>query len=55
MLKNAPKAEGKERIYIHGEKEFEKEDERKEEVPLYCKVYDNIKEICQEFGVKFGL
>jgi len=55
MLKNAPKAEGKGRIYIHGEKEFEKEEERNEEVPLYYKVYDTIKDICNELGVEFKL
>lgn len=55
MLKNAPKAEGKDRIYIHGEKEFEKEEERNEEVPLYYKVYDTIKDICNELGVEFKL
>lgn len=55
MLKNAPKAEGKDRIYIHGEKEFEKEKERNEEVPLYYKVYDTIKDICNELGVEFKL
>ncbi|MCD6454183.1 MAG: Ldh family oxidoreductase [Candidatus Aminicenantes bacterium] len=55
MLKNAPKAEGKDRIYIHGEKEFEKEKERNEEVPLYYKVYDTIKYICNELGVEFKL
>lgn len=55
MLKNAPKAEGRDRIYIHGEKEFEKAEERQETVPLYYKVYENIKDICQELGLEFNL
>ncbi len=55
MLKEAPKAPGKDRIYIHGEKEFEREEENKEEVPLYHKVYQDIKDICSELGVPFKL
>ncbi len=55
MLKNAPKAPGKDRIYIHGEKEFEKEEENTEEVPLYYKVYQDIKEICSDLGLEFKL
>ena len=52
MLKNAPKREGKDRIYIHGEKEFEKEDENTETVPLYIRVYEDLKSIGEEFSVK---
>lgn len=55
MLKSAQKAEGKDRIYIHGEKEFEKEEERQEKVPLYYKVYENIKAICEELNLEFKL
>ena len=51
-LRNSTKREGYDRIYIHGEKEFEKERENTEEVWLYHKVYDNIKEIGKELGVE---
>jgi LDH2 family malate/lactate/ureidoglycolate dehydrogenase len=55
-LKNSNKAEGQERIYIHGEKEFELEEKhRKEGIPLYYKVYDDLKAIGDEVGVAFNL
>ncbi len=55
MVKGAPKAPGKDRIYIHGEKEFEKEEENREEVPLYHKVYEDIREISSDLGVPFKI
>jgi LDH2 family malate/lactate/ureidoglycolate dehydrogenase len=55
-LKNSPKAEGQDRIYVHGEKEFELEEKyRKEGIPLYYKVYDDLKAIGGEVGVPFKL
>jgi len=55
-LRNSPKAEGCDRIYIHGEKEFELEEKyRKEGIPLYFKVYDDLKAIGGEVGVPFNL
>ena len=55
-LRNSPKAEGCDRIYIHGEKEFELEEKyRKEGIPLYYKVYDDLKAIAGEVGVAFTL
>ena len=55
-LRNSPKAEGCDRIYIHGEKEFELEAKyRKEGVPLFFKVYDDLKAIGDEVGVPFNL
>ncbi len=55
-LKNAPKAAGQERIYIHGEKEFEEADRRQVEgIPLLRKVYDDLRAIAQEVGVEFDL
>jgi len=51
-LKHSPKAEGAERIYIAGEKEFEKEaDYRQHGVPLFGKVADALKQIGNEVGV----
>lgn len=52
MLKNSPKRAGKDRIYVHGEKEFEKEEEYKERVPLLKNVYDEIVGIAKEVGYK---
>ena len=51
-LKNAPKAEGANRIYIHGEKEFE-ETERlaKLGVPLIPKVADELRGIAKQLGM----
>jgi L-2-hydroxycarboxylate dehydrogenase (NAD+) len=51
-LKNAPKAEGATRIYIHGEKEFE-EAERltKQGVPLIPKVADELRGIAKQLGM----
>jgi LDH2 family malate/lactate/ureidoglycolate dehydrogenase len=55
-LKNSRKAEGHDRIYVHGEKEFELEEKyRREGIPLYYKVYDDLKAIGEEMGVPFGL
>ena len=51
MVKNAPKREGKDRIYVHGEKEFEKEEENVKTVPLYIRVYEDLKKLGEEFGV----
>ncbi|MGD0627298.1 MAG: Ldh family oxidoreductase [Thermodesulfobacteriota bacterium] len=55
-LKNSAKAEGQSRIYIHGEKEFELEEKyRKEGIPLYYKVYEDLKAIASEVGVPFNI
>ena len=55
-LKNSRKAEGHDRIYVHGEKEFELEEKhRKDGIPLYYKVYDDLQAIGEEVGVAFTL
>ncbi len=55
-LKNSAKAEGQDRIFVHGEKEFELEEKyRKEGIPLYHKVYEDLKAIGHEVGVAFNL
>ena len=51
MLKNSEKAAGKDRIFIHGEKEFELYEQRKEEVPLYYKVVEELRRIGEEAKV----
>ncbi len=55
-LKGSPKAEGAERIYIHGEKEFAFEEKyRREGIPLYHKVYENLRAVAADAGVPFNL
>lgn len=55
-LKNAPRAEGQDRIWIHGEKEFEARDENiKSGVPVEEKVVTQLKEIGQKYGVEYNL
>ncbi|MCD6418843.1 Ldh family oxidoreductase [bacterium] len=55
MLKNASKREGAQRIYIHGEKEFEKSEQQQKEVKIYYKVIDDMKRIGEETGVTYNL
>jgi len=55
-LKSSNKAQGQDRIYVHGEKEFELEEKyRREGIPLYHKVYEDLKAIGDEVGVPFTL
>ena len=55
-LKNAPKAEGQDRIYIHGEKEYEKaEHYSRDGIPISPKVVEDLKAIAEEMGVKLDL
>jgi LDH2 family malate/lactate/ureidoglycolate dehydrogenase len=55
-LKNSPKAEGQNRIYIHGEKEFEMEQERKlNGVILHPKVISDLQAIADEVGETYNL
>lgn len=54
QLKNSPKAVDQERIFIHGEKEFEKAERyAREGVPLLQKVVDELAESGREIGVEF--
>jgi LDH2 family malate/lactate/ureidoglycolate dehydrogenase len=51
-LKDSPKAEGQARIYVHGEKSFERtEKHRREGIPLGLKVVENLRKIGAENGV----
>ena len=55
-LKVSAKAEGAERIYIHGEKEFEEEERhRREGIPLHPKTIATMQQIAQELGVEYDL
>jgi LDH2 family malate/lactate/ureidoglycolate dehydrogenase len=56
LLKNAPKTEGQSRIYIHGEKEYEKTElYTREGIPLNQKVAADLRAIAQEIGVDYDL
>lgn len=55
-LKNARKAEGQDRIYVHGEKEYEEaERNSREGVPLNPKVAADLRAIGDELGVEYDL
>lgn len=55
-LKNSPKAEGADRIYVHGEKEYEEAERRaKEGIPLDEKVTADMKAVAQELNVNYDL
>ncbi len=56
MMKDAPKAAGQERIYIHGEKEFElTEKNLRDGVPLLTEVVKGLREAGEQVGVPFDL
>jgi LDH2 family malate/lactate/ureidoglycolate dehydrogenase len=52
MLKNSEKAIDQDRIFIHGEKEFEFFEEQKEEVRIYYSVVEELRKIGEEVGIK---
>jgi L-2-hydroxycarboxylate dehydrogenase (NAD+) len=55
-LKDSPKAQGQNRIYVHGEKSFAKTEKyRREGVPLATPVVDSMKKIGSELGVPWPL
>jgi len=56
QLKDAPKAAGQDRIYIHGEKEFEKaERSLREGVPVLAEVVNSLVDEGRSAGVPFDL
>jgi L-2-hydroxycarboxylate dehydrogenase (NAD+) len=55
-LKGSAKAEGQQRIFIHGEKEFEVAEERmRQGIPLNPKVIRDLQQIGEELGVPYEL
>jgi LDH2 family malate/lactate/ureidoglycolate dehydrogenase len=55
-LRGSTKAKGDKRIYIHGEKEFEKHDEHKKMgVPLQEKVVAALKNLSQEMSIPYNM
>jgi len=55
-LKGTPKAEGEDRVYIHGEKEYEETERRtREGIPLHPKVAADLRALGDELGVMVDL
>ena len=55
-LKNAPKADGENRIYIHGEKQFEIQEERMQKgIPLPDPVREQLKELANNLQIDFNI
>jgi len=55
-LRTSAKSEGQDRIYIHGEKEYETADTRRSQgIPLHPKVAGDLRAIGQEVGVEYAL
>jgi LDH2 family malate/lactate/ureidoglycolate dehydrogenase len=53
-MKTSAKAQGQERIFIHGEKEWEATEERKRlGIPLHPKVVDDLRALAEELDVPF--
>jgi L-2-hydroxycarboxylate dehydrogenase (NAD+) len=51
-IKNSPKADGQNRIYIHGEKEAEEEERRRRDgIPLRASVVSRLRELATPLGV----
>lgn len=52
--RSSPRVDGQDRIYIHGEKEFEKEEDRRRNgIPLHPAVVDNIVKISGDLDVEW--
>ena len=55
-IKNSETAEGEQRIYVAGEKEWEMEDERRKRgIPLDSEVYRTLGKMAQEIQVEFSI
>jgi LDH2 family malate/lactate/ureidoglycolate dehydrogenase len=54
QMKNAPKSVGQDRIYIHGEKEFEREESyRRDGIPMLTEVVKSLEKAGHEIGIEF--
>jgi len=54
-IKESPRAKGQERIYIHGEPEFEFEEERREKgIPLHPLVILNLSNLAKDAGIEMS-
>ena len=55
-LKDAPKAEGQSRIYVHGEKSYARTERyRREGIPLGAEVIESMKKVGSELGIAWSL
>ena len=56
LLRNSKKAKNEKRIFVHGEKSFARESDRRANgIPLQEKVFANLREIGAELGVDFAI
>lgn len=55
-VKASAKAKGQDRIYIHGEKEWELEEQyRRSGIPLYIKVWESLRNLASQVNIEFPL
>jgi LDH2 family malate/lactate/ureidoglycolate dehydrogenase len=55
-VRGSNKTKGQDRIYMHGEKEWELEQQyRKNGIPLYFKVWENLRNLAQQLHLEFDL
>jgi LDH2 family malate/lactate/ureidoglycolate dehydrogenase len=55
-LRETPKAEGQERIYVHGDKEYEIAERRaREGIPLHPKVVTDLRRVAETVGIAYDL
>ncbi len=55
-IRASAKAKGQDRIYIHGEKEWELEEQyRRTGIPLYLKVWENLRDLASQLRIEFPL
>ena len=55
-IKDSSKAKGQNRIYIHGEKEWELEAEyRKTGIPMYIKVWESLRDLAKQLELDFHI
>lgn len=52
MLKESNKAEGQDRIYVAGEKEYIADENNSEKLSIQSKVFDILNELGEEFKLK---
>jgi LDH2 family malate/lactate/ureidoglycolate dehydrogenase len=56
LIRETPRAKGQERVYIHGEPEYERTERRaRGGIPLHAKVMDELRQVADEVGVAYDL
>jgi len=56
MIRSLPKKEGVDKIYMPGEPEFEKRNERiRNGIPVSAVVFEDLKRLCEKYGIRFDI